>query len=69
MLMKNKNNENSMDRAERERRAQRLGQQLRSLYTSVTEEDVPDDLLRLLDEADQKRKSHSSGDGADGSGQ
>jgi hypothetical protein len=42
---------------ERKRRGDRLGQQLRQLYDDVTHESVPDDFMRLLEEADRKRAS------------
>lgn len=42
---------------ERKRRGDRLGEQLRRLYDDVTHENVPDDFLRLLEEAD---RSHSA---------
>ena len=38
---------------DRKRRGDRLGEQLRRLYDDVTQEDVPDDFLRLLEEADR----------------
>ncbi len=45
--------------SEQKRRGDRLGRQLRRLYDDVTHEHVPDDFLRLLEEAD---KARSSGD-------
>ena len=44
---------------EQKRRGDRLGQQLRQLYDDVTQENVPDDFMRLLEEADRKRASDS----------
>ncbi len=42
---------------ERKRRGDRLGEQLRRLYDDVTQENVPDDFMRLLEEADRNRSS------------
>ena len=44
---------------DRKRRGDRLGDQLRRLYDDVTHENVPDDFLRLLEEADRTRSSGS----------
>lgn len=44
---------------DRKRRGDRLGAQLRRLYDDVTREDVPDDFMRLLEEADRKRSAAS----------
>jgi hypothetical protein len=44
---------------ERKRRGDRLGEQLRRLYDDVTHENVPDDFLRLLEEADRSRSADS----------
>jgi hypothetical protein len=44
---------------EQKRRGDRLGQQLRQLYDDVTQESVPDDFMRLLEEADRNRSSDS----------
>lgn len=45
---------------ERKRRGDRLGEQLRRLYDDVTHESVPDDFLRLLEEADRARSADTS---------
>ena len=45
---------------ERKRRGDRLGEQLRRLYDDVTQESVPDDFMRLLEEADRNRSSDTS---------
>jgi len=42
---------------EQKRRGDRLGQQLRQLYDDVTHENVPDDFMRLLEEADRNHAS------------
>ena len=42
---------------ERKRRGDRLGDQLRRLYDDVTHESVPDDFMRLLEEADRTRST------------
>ncbi len=42
------------------RRTQRIGEQLRRVYDEVAQEDVPDEFLRLLEEADKARPSNSS---------
>ena len=42
------------------RRTQRIGEQLRRVYEEVAKEDVPDEFLRLLEEADKARPSRSS---------
>jgi hypothetical protein len=42
---------------DRKRRGDRLGEQLRRLYDDVTQENVPDDFMRLLEEADRNRSS------------
>ena len=44
---------------ERKRRGDRLGDQLRRLYDDVTHESVPDEFLRLLEEADRRKSSSS----------
>ena len=43
------------------RRTQRIGEQLRRVYDEVAQEDVPDEFLRLLEEADKARPSSTSG--------
>ena len=45
---------------ERKRRGDRLGEQLRRLYDDVTHENVPDDFLRLLEEAERARSPDKS---------
>ncbi|WP_290480204.1 MULTISPECIES: NepR family anti-sigma factor [unclassified Hyphomonas] len=42
------------------RRTQRIGEQLRRVYDEVAQEDVPDEFLRLLEEADRARPSSTS---------
>ena len=42
---------------ERKRRGEKLGRQLRRLYDDVTQEHVPDEFLRLLEEADKARST------------
>ena len=44
---------------DRKRRGDRLGEQLRRLYDDVTHESVPDDFLRLLEEADRSQDSEN----------
>ena len=39
---------------ERKRRGDRLGEQLRRMYDDVTHENVPDEFLKLLEEADRR---------------
>ena len=46
--------------AERKHRGDRLGEQLRRLYDDVTHENVPDDFLRLLEEAERARSPDKS---------
>lgn len=43
------------------KRAEKIGQQLRSLYDSVAQEEVPDDFMKLLEQAD-KATSSSAGE-------
>lgn len=45
------------DRRERRVRSSKIGRQLKRLYDDVINEDVPDDFLKLLEEADKKRSS------------
>ena len=45
--------------SEKKRRGDRLGAQLRQLYDDVTHENVPEDFLRLLEDADKKRSASS----------
>jgi ribosomal protein L20A (L18A) len=42
------------------RRTQRIGDQLRRVYDEVAQEEVPDEFLRLLEEADKARSSSTS---------
>ena len=42
------------------RRTQLIGEQLRRVYDEVAQEDVPDEFLRLLEEADKARPSSTS---------
>ncbi len=44
----------------RRSRTKRIGKQLRQLYDEVTQEDIPDDFLQLLEEADSKRSTRES---------
>ncbi|KCZ93913.1 NepR family anti-sigma factor [Hyphomonas johnsonii] len=48
--------------ADLKRRGAKIGDQLRQLYEEVAREDVPDDFLKLLEEAEKKlpRKPSSS---------
>lgn len=43
-------------------RQKRIGSQLKQLYDEIVSEDVPDDFLKLLEEADKKSSSSSSDD-------
>ena len=38
-------------------RQKRIGNQLRRLYEDVATEPIPDDFMKLLEEADKKKKS------------
>ena len=47
-------------------RQRRLGLQLRQLYDEVISEEIPDDFLKLLEEADKSSDARSaSADGSD----
>ncbi|WOI52905.1 NepR family anti-sigma factor [Parvularcula sp. LCG005] len=48
------------DVRQRRSRTKRIGKHLREMYDEVAKEDVPDDFMRLLEEADSK--SSSGGD-------
>ncbi|KDA00960.1 NepR family anti-sigma factor [Hyphomonas oceanitis] len=43
--------------ADLKRRGAKIGDQLRRIYEDVAQEDVPDEFLKLLEQADQKRSS------------
>ncbi|MAI88979.1 NepR family anti-sigma factor [Ponticaulis sp.] len=49
-------------------RQRRLGQHLRQLYDEVVSEEIPDDFLKLLEEADQKAKKSTQSDSDASSG-
>ncbi|WP_147303754.1 NepR family anti-sigma factor [Parvularcula marina] len=51
---------NPLEKRERRMRTNRIGRQLRQIYDDVIQEDVPDDFLKLLEDADNNRSS--SGD-------
>lgn len=53
----NHNKDVNGDEAERKRRQAKIGQKLRQLYDDVANEPVPDDFLKLLEQADQRRKT------------
>ena len=57
--MDNKPDIPSEDENSKRARQKRIGSQLRKLYDDVASEPVPDDFLKLLEAADQK-KSQSS---------
>lgn len=44
-------------RRERRLRSTRIGRHLRQIYDDVVQEDVPDEFLELLEQADKKRSS------------
>ena len=46
--------------ADLKRRGAKIGDQLRRLYDDVAQEDVPDEFLKLLEEADKKQSSKPS---------
>lgn len=50
--------------SDKKRRGDRLGDQLRRIYDDVTKESVPDDFLRLLEEAERARPASKSGNDA-----
>ncbi len=59
-MNEHKNTESQADPAdqrERRSRQKRIGNQLRRLYEDVATENVPDDFLKLLEEADKKKSS------------
>jgi hypothetical protein len=43
--------------ADLKRRGAKIGDQLRRIYEDVAQEDVPDEFLKLLEQADKKRSS------------
>ncbi|WP_415110979.1 NepR family anti-sigma factor [Hyphomonas sp.] len=42
------------------RRGAKIGDQLRRIYEDVAKEEVPDEFLKLLEEADKKKSSKPS---------
>lgn len=54
---KRESDKDSADLRERRSRQKRIGNQLRRLYEDVATESIPDDFLRLLEEADKKKNS------------
>lgn len=51
---------NSSEARERRNRAKRIGESLKKLYDDVTQEDIPEDFLTLLQKADGKKSSKES---------
>ena len=47
--------------ADLKRRGAKIGDQLRRIYEDVAQEDVPDEFLKLLEQADKKRASGPAG--------
>jgi hypothetical protein len=47
--------------ADLKRRGAKIGEQLRRLYDEVAQEDVPDEFLKMLEEADKKQLPKPSG--------
>ncbi len=47
--------------ADLKRRGAKIGDQLRRIYEDVAQEDVPDEFLKLLEQADKKRSSSPAG--------
>ncbi|KCZ57930.1 NepR family anti-sigma factor [Hyphomonas chukchiensis] len=43
--------------ADLKRRGAKIGDQLRRIYEDVAQEEVPDEFLKLLEQADKKRSS------------
>lgn len=43
--------------ADLKRRGAKIGDQLRRIYEDVAKEEVPDEFLKLLEEAEKKKKS------------
>ena len=58
--MKKKPPSQQKNDADLKRRAAKIGDQLRRLYDDVAQEDVPDEFLKLLEEADKKQSSKPS---------
>ena len=52
----------SRQRADERKRQERLGGHLRKMYDDVASEPVPDDFLRLLEDADKASQSDGKGD-------
>lgn len=50
------------DRADEKSRQDKIGDQLRKLYDDVASEPVPDEFLRLLEDADEPNAEEGSGD-------
>ncbi|WP_340691916.1 NepR family anti-sigma factor [Hyphomonas sp.] len=46
--------------ADLKRRGAKIGDQLRRIYEDVAKEEVPDEFLKLLEEADKKKSSKPS---------
>lgn len=47
--------------ADLKRRGAKIGDQLRRIYEDVAQEDVPDEFLKLLEQADKKSSSGPAG--------
>tara|TARA_Y100000052_G_scaffold23793_2_gene25765 strand:- start:27942 stop:28112 length:171 start_codon:yes stop_codon:yes gene_type:complete len=54
--MNKPNEENADETRDRRTRQKRIGNQLRRLYDEVATEPVPDDFMKLLDQADKNKK-------------
>lgn len=52
----------SLDARDAKARSQRLGTQLERLYKDVAEEPIPDEFLKLLEDADEKDLSQNDKD-------
>lgn len=57
----NKDNKHREDTALRTRQ-KKIGVQLKQLYDEIVSEDVPDDFMKLLEEADKKSSSGGNSD-------
>lgn len=53
MMMSDKEDANADDQSERRKRSRQIGSKLRQIYDEVAQEEVPDEFLRILEEADQ----------------
>lgn len=58
--MKKKPSSQQKSDADLKRRGAKIGDQLRRLYDDVAQEDVPDEFLKLLEDADKKQSSKPS---------